>query len=573
VDRLACIDVFALPLQLLQRDKPQWRDRPLVVLDRPGPQATITWAGERARRYGVLPGMRFSAALSLTHELEAGIVEASRIAHWIVRLGTTLREYAPQVEPNLDEPGVFWLGLRGMELLWPDLRAWMHTVQQRLAEMELQSTVVVGFTRFGTYATARQQRKSRIFESAAAEKAALQAVSLNRLAISARIRERLARLAVYTLEDLVQLPAGALLKRYGRQIHRIHALASGVLQPPLRAAPPPPATVRQLALTTAEPFVSGVLFLLKKMLHPLIDGIAARNEAVAALAVTLHLEDAPLHRETIRPAAPTCDLQILLDLVRLRLEAHGLNAEVESLDVQVTPARVHFVQQELFAQKCRRDLQAANRALARVRAELGERTVCRAALHPAHLPEARFSWEPLAELTLPCLERSPGAAQSLSRDSAPDSKQDSARNTPQGTKQGSVQRLDVVTPTDRPLLVRRFYTPARHLCGRRCSFSSAHLAAEEAHRGEPLADIATLRLEAVPSSGGGVKKHGKQQTPGPGQPPGAVQTHCGPYLISGGWWHKPVFREYHFVETAAGDLLWVYYDRRTRCWYLCGKVA
>ena len=46
----------------------------------------------------------------------------------------------------------------------------------------------------------------------------------------------------------------------------------------------------------------------------------------------------------------------------------------------------------------------------------------------------------------------------------------------------------------------------------------------------------------------------------------------GPYVVSGGWWAREVHREYHFVETERGDLLWVYYDRRRRQWFLHGQV-
>jgi hypothetical protein len=38
---------------------------------------------------------------------------------------------------------------------------------------------------------------------------------------------------------------------------------------------------------------------------------------------------------------------------------------------------------------------------AKIRAELGDDAVVRAQLHDGHLPEARFGWEPLDELTLP----------------------------------------------------------------------------------------------------------------------------------------------------------------------------
>jgi protein ImuB len=46
----------------------------------------------------------------------------------------------------------------------------------------------------------------------------------------------------------------------------------------------------------------------------------------------------------------------------------------------------------------------------------------------------------------------------------------------------------------------------------------------------------------------------------------------GPYVVSGGWWVREVHREYYFVETQRGDVLWIYYDRQRRQWMLQGQV-
>ena len=53
---------------------------------------------------------------------------------------------------------------------------------------------------------------------------------------------------------------------------------------------------------------------------------------------------------------------------------------------------------------------------------------------------------------------------------------------------------------------------------------------------------------------------------------GAVQCVFGPYLISGGWWQRAVWREYHYAETENGEIFWVYYDRTRRRWAIQGRV-
>jgi hypothetical protein len=44
-------------------------------------------------------------------------------------------------------------------------------------------------------------------------------------------------------------------------------------------------------------------------------------------------------------------------------------------------------------------------------------------------------------------------------------------------------------------------------------------------------------------------------------------------VIEGGWWTgRPIHREYPFIETARGELLWIYHDRPRRRWFLQGQV-
>jgi protein ImuB len=53
---------------------------------------------------------------------------------------------------------------------------------------------------------------------------------------------------------------------------------------------------------------------------------------------------------------------------------------------------------------------------------------------------------------------------------------------------------------------------------------------------------------------------------------GTIDKLTGPYVFAGGWWNKEIQREYYYAETRGGDLLWLYYDRVRRRWFLQGTV-
>ena len=113
--QMACVDVPALPLQLLLRQHPDWAEQPVAVVDTDRPQGRVLWVNSRARRSRVLPGMRYAAALSLAAGLHAGEVGRGTIDRAIAFVAERLREFSPGVEPVQDDPGAFWLDASGLD--------------------------------------------------------------------------------------------------------------------------------------------------------------------------------------------------------------------------------------------------------------------------------------------------------------------------------------------------------------------------------------------------------------------------------------------------------------------------
>jgi protein ImuB len=69
--RLACVDLPAFPLQLLLRRHPDWAGYPAAVVAEDKPQGLVLWVNEKAREFGVLPGLRYAAAFSLAATFRA----------------------------------------------------------------------------------------------------------------------------------------------------------------------------------------------------------------------------------------------------------------------------------------------------------------------------------------------------------------------------------------------------------------------------------------------------------------------------------------------------------------------
>src|SRR5688572_14382564 len=157
MQRIACVDVPALPLQLLRRQFPDWRGAPLAVVEEDHPQARILWVDRAAVREGVRIGMRYAVALTLSRTLRAAPIPEAKLAEARDQIFTALHDRSPKVEPDREKPGVFWLDPSGLGSLFGPLERWADEVYFAVRRLGLDGAVVVGFARFPTWAIARQK--------------------------------------------------------------------------------------------------------------------------------------------------------------------------------------------------------------------------------------------------------------------------------------------------------------------------------------------------------------------------------------------------------------------------------
>ncbi len=417
--RVACVDLPALSLQLLWRRQPSWRALPTVVVDEDRPQGKVLVASEAARAQRVLPGQRYASALALAPGLRAAVVPPEELAAAQDEIARRLHALSPEVTRDELGAGTFWLGGAGMAGLYPSATAWGQAVVAVLTTLGLGGVVVVGFSRFATCAVARARGHGLAVERAATvvhvfardldERTTAREVPLDRLDVDPALRDALARLGVSTLGQLVRLPGGGVLERFGAAAHRLYRLAAGEGWDPLAPEPPPEAPDERVELDEPELDAERLGFAIKAALDRLLVRLADQRRALVALYLELDLRvygrsSSGSHErrvDCIKPAAPTLDSRALLGLVRLRLEHQPPEAGVVAVRVWADDVAATGEQLALFAARPRRDLRAADTALARLRAELGDDAVVRAVIRPGHLPEARFGWERLDAVIAP----------------------------------------------------------------------------------------------------------------------------------------------------------------------------
>lgn len=404
MDRWACVDVFELPLQLLLADHPDWHNRPAAVVDRPDPRAEILHLNDRARRRGLRRGMAHSEAVGVVPRLCADAVDTARIDEKSEAIAELLTEHAPRIERDTHHPGVFWLEVTGLLGLYDRWDHWVEPLREQLKRRcDVYAAVVIGFSRFGTFCVVRTTRKSGLFESPERERSAARKAPLRQLELSKKALRTLRRLGIDTVGELLELPPEGMRRRLGEEAFELYRKARGDLgdyRPSFRPDRPPASTED---LERAEADRNRLLFRIKRRLQPLIDDLEKRGEHLAEVVLELRFQSEETVETTVRPAAATRDVGLVADLIRLRLEQLPAG-EVTGLDLTVRGRSTTTEQLQMFCETPPRDIDAANRALARIRAEFGADSVVRALLSDAHLPESRFEFAALDELELPDTE-------------------------------------------------------------------------------------------------------------------------------------------------------------------------
>ncbi len=437
-----------------------------------------------------------------------------------------LRSVSPCVEPYGVDGRAFFLDARGLTGLYCNASRWTREVTGLLRGEGIAHHLVTGFSRFGTWAVATGccalrgvgESTVRVFRSPGEEREAALGVRVEALIGEGRVLEAFGRLRVVTVGDFLRLPSEGLLLRYGEAVRELHAFATGGRETPLRGSYGVEPIAVALEFEPAENDTNRMLFRLKPVVERVVLRAAQGGEAVAGVSLEFVFERKGRSQEKVGVARPTLDVVVIVDLVRLRLEAMTFEAAVSALTLTVETVRADSEQMRLWLNgRPKRDVDAALRALARLRATYGDEAVVRAELVDRHLPHGSYRWVKVAGV-------SDVGVSGGSREEGGGEVGFGEGGRGDGGRMSS------------GVLVRRFYESPRRFA-------------------EPRRD------------------HGDHAVV-MGQGDDTVGQVHGPYRITGGWWRAQggCERDDYFIETTRGEVLWVYLDRLTRRWFLQGRV-
>ncbi len=500
--RTACAFVPRFELALRARAEPGVWDRCLAVVDWASAPPRLSCVTPAAEALGIRAGQIASRSRARWPELVCLAPDSQLLAQAEREVLVALSTLSPRLDA--DGRGAFFLGLEGLERLWPQDGELLERLAALLTGLGLSARMAIAESPFVAWVGAQHLTSSAVINAAMGEDL-LDRLPLAELDLSEPARELCVLLGLRSAGELRRLPKGALAERLGKEGARLERLCSGETFPlwPTVQKMPRATEVVELDLELALEGLEPLLLALQSLLDRLLAAVAAERKALVELTVRVRLDDRSQVVERFVPERPTLQSARLLDLLRLWLERRPFADRVAGLRLEAS--RVAAADQSQLSLLRQREEQAAaalDQAIARLSAAFGAGAVLFARLADTYRPEARLRW---------VNAQAPEAA---------------GRGSSAGPCAGKGMLAAAFTGAPLTLALRRVDPP------------------------EPVA----LREAAFFTRSG--------------QPLQRILQSDGPQKLSGEWWAQGFERSYYWLLLETGEIAWVFRDDLTGAYFL-----
>ncbi|MEP6992402.1 MAG: hypothetical protein ABJA80_15830 [bacterium] len=379
-----------------------------------GARKQVRAVSAAAGRMGVRAGMRLTEARALCAGLHELAWDDVALHAATTALSAALVEASPQVTPVAGAPGLWWVGASGFDGIGGEreLAQALLRIARRWhprPRVAIASSCVAARAATWAGASFQQGAGDRALTHVIPpdhDAAYLAPAPLALVPMDEELRAALHALGLRTVGALAALSAEDVERRWGDTGLRAWRLANAddARRPVLARVQTQPAVEVELTIPAAT--MEPVLFLVRAALERLVHDMIAHGRAVAAVAITLTLDDArgarvdaPAHTVTreARTARPLARVLPLFERCRALLDSWTLDAPVSAVRVAIVAAAPLSGEQGDLLTTSWRDLGAADAAIERLRAELGAGAIVRAEAQDTHRPEKAGVWRDFGE--------------------------------------------------------------------------------------------------------------------------------------------------------------------------------
>jgi DNA polymerase-4 len=244
----------------------------------------------------------------------------------------TLETVSPLVEGT--EPGCAYLGIDGLQLIYPDDSAIIDAIQEVIPEV-FAHRIGIAANKFLAYLAACRCLPSGRRVLTGDVEDFLQKLPCDMLPVSMKSKEKLRRFGLHTLGQIAALPQGPLLSQFGTEGKRIHELARGYDDTPLYPRMMEKAIEESTTLPSVTVSLETILVVLERLLGRVFSRISGAGLGIRSLAVWTRTWDVERWERTIKFKEPAMDTRKAIARIRRVMEEHPQPGPVEQVGIRV----------------------------------------------------------------------------------------------------------------------------------------------------------------------------------------------------------------------------------------------
>lgn len=333
----ACIALPELALDVVRRSQPD-PEAPLVLVDGPATCRSLVAVNAAAARCGLRAGQKLTVARAIHADFIALPHDAAALPRWQQWLAAWAYRFSHQVCAAWPQALVLEVGSSlGLMGGWP---AFEERLRRELSDLQFHHRIALAPFPRAAHLLAWLQDGLQATDAAQLQ-VLLARVPVRRAGLPDGAGERLHRLGIRRLQQVFDMPADGLRRRFGESL--LHCLDElrGRRQPPLTLFQPPEHFDMRLELEYGVTDHQPLMFPLRRLVMDLATFLARRIRGVQHLTAWLDHERGSRRTSgeaapgatplRLRLLAPEHDGATLFELLRSRLEAVVLERPVVGL--------------------------------------------------------------------------------------------------------------------------------------------------------------------------------------------------------------------------------------------------
>jgi protein ImuB len=393
-----CIALPQLPLEALRSED---TDAPLVVTACEGSARWVVCGNPAAQNARLKPDMNYTVALALCPAVQkierspaAETAALERLAAWAYQFSSTVIPGEVPLDFRQARSGALWLEIAGSLKLFGGFRNFIAALERELALLHYSYQLGIGPTLEGAALLARSGIRV-VMSSTAALQLRIRNLPLALLSLEPVIAGALHTAGVRTIGLLLELPRGAVNKRFGVQLGNFLDRLVGTVADPRPVFRLPARYDARFDFEFEVKSTEALLFPLRRMLHEFAGFLRARDTGVQRFTITFAHRGATNTSVDIGLSLADRDANLFLTLVRERLEHLELPAPTIGLGLIADQFAMPAALQADLAHGSLQQNEELAHTIDRLAARLGAQHVHGLRQVADHRPEASWTAAPL----------------------------------------------------------------------------------------------------------------------------------------------------------------------------------